>query len=262
MKVQIITIVTGDYKNYFEMFYNTLRYFMPDDNKLITVLTDDAEMTRGIENVKTIVIPNMLYPTVNVNKMFFCKQFMDNSADAIFFFDIDTLFLEKDYKWDDFKSHIENGEVFLTSHPFYVLQHDATIWGGSKDSMVENLYTSNLTEKDPRFACFIDDAKYCYINSAFFGARTDVFSDFVDAIVELEKKDLQKYPNGYHIPMYIDENYVNKLVNLHEHGEMDKFKFNIRSFNMLYDCDNIKIDSVFMYQKNINPDIKRQYRHE
>lgn len=254
-KIQIITIATGGYKNYVPPFLDSIRHFFPDDEKYITIFSDGLPeynyfSNEYIKRIKIEKLHNFLYPCINLNKPVLINDVLSD-VDYTVMIDIDTIFMNRpEYDWSILKKYMDNDEVLLTQHPFYSLKPDAEFWGDAPFRWINNLYTLNLTEKDSKYAAYIKDQTYTYINSAFWAANVKTMKKFNDEIIELARKDLTRYPNGYHIPKYMDENYVNKLANEYQHGKGD-LKFCIMQFSNLYNTESIVSDFVFMYQKNM-----------
>lgn len=258
MNINIITIATEDYIKYFKGFMESIHKFFPDQNKWVTLLTDYTgdfdDINSSVHFERKYIYP-LIYPTVNVNKPIFLNEEIKEKSekyDYVFIIDVDTIFITaKHYIWESLKVKMDSGAILLNTHPFYRLNDGARHWNIPKDELIQNLYTANLTEKDDRFSSYIPDGEYTYINSSFWGGNTAEVKRFNDAIIELTRKDLTKYPYGYHIPRYMDENYVNYLYYCNEYLKDNTFKLEVGGYSVLYNTDSWENDSVFMYQKNM-----------
>lgn len=255
-KIQIITIATGCYKNFVPSFIESVQHFMPNDEKRITIYSDGLLEYQYYTNkyIKLINIKplyDLIYPCININKPLFINEAIQNNADYIYWIDIDTIFKKVPYyDWNKMKNDLDSNKVLVTKHPFYILNDNEVYWGRNKEESVNNLYTKNLTEKDPLRSSYIPAEKYTYINSAFWAANKTTIKRFNDKIIELTRQDLKRYPYGYRVPNYMDENYVNKIVYLYTTGKSKEFDFEINSYTALCNMKSNEPDTVFMYQKN------------
>lgn len=264
MKIQLIYTVTGSYKGYFDEFIKSAKYFYPEAEKKITILSDGLSEYNGYtdENitVECVKFYHLIYPTVNLNKPVFINDVMDESCDYVLYFDADTIFKEvPEYDWGEFSKQLDEGKIIVSRHPFYALKDTARYWGMPKTVVIGNFFTVNVTEKDPRFASYIEDTEYTYLITSFFGGKPDALRYFNNRLIEMAQQDLQKYPFGYHIPRFMDENYANKLYVEKEKGNINDIDFYIGQFSELYDGDNDDIGTVFMYQKGMK-DLKENRR--
>lgn len=260
--INIITIATNGYKFYEENFINTVINFMPNHEKTLYVLTEKCGNDKVFNEkltIKYVKIFDMIYPTLNINKMMFTKQIIEDfKSEYTFYFDIDSTFLEKENVfWEDFENIIKANKLILTKHPFYMIDGDDRIYFLPNSHTIENFYTPNLTERDNRYASYIEEYEYEYINSALFGGKTEIVLTFCNDINNLIKKDLTRhfYPDhemSYHIPQYMDENYVNKLANMQMHNEYTNIQFSIDNYSVLNNWTNKSKDTVFIMQKNMD----------
>ena len=254
--IQIVCIVTGTYEEYFKGFIESLENFFPLNRKFLTILTDNLDLPKNYKcgkniDIETFYLPNLLYPTINLNKPVLLNDQLFTKLDYYFIIDVDTIFMQKDYDfWQSLMKRMNDGEILLTKHPFYSMADNARLWGLMKKDLISNLYTDNLTEKDNRFSSYIPDGEYTYVNSSFWGGKRDAVKEFNDKIIELAKCDLTRYPNGWHIPKYMDENYINKMYWDFSNGESD-LKLHADTYSVLGNVQSNVTDTVFMYQKNL-----------
>ena len=256
--IQVICITTGLYEEYFKGFIESFENFFPGEKKLITLLTDNLSLkqkfsyNKNIIGIQTIFFPHLLYPTINLNKPVLFNAYIDKNAEYSFIVDVDTIFMKKEKEfWHLLCEVINDRNILLTKHPFYSMTKDSALWGMTKDELIHNLYTKNLTEKDERFSSYIPDVEYDYVNSSFWGGKVDAVTIFNDSIITLAKQDLVRYPYGWHIPNFMDENYVNKIHWLQQRGEYDLVKLHVDAYSILGGVESNTADSVFMYQKNL-----------
>lgn len=254
-KIQIITIATGSYNKFKENFINTIDNFFPKYAKDLIVLTDSNDINDYHLCTETKVISerleNLIYPTILINKFLFIKSRLGEKYKYCFYFDIDTLFYKcKEDVWNFIEDKIEKN-IIVSTHPFYRLRDDAKLWGLDKKQLLD--FSFNLCI-DKRRSCVIDEMKYPYIIASFIGGKIDLMRDFADKEIELTRKDLSRFPYGYYIPPFIDENYVNYIVNY------GKYPIYAGDFNVIHKAENDEklTQYVFMEQKNFGEKKERQ----
>lgn len=257
MRIQIIYIATGDYCNYAGGFIDSLRYFLPETEKKLTLLSDGKlEQYRGYNDgnvVETEIkyLFNLIYPTINLNKPVIINSVIDNTCDGVFYFDADTIFKDCEYDWSLVIEGIENGTVFFTRHPVYLLPDDSIFCGWKKNEWIDNFYTENVAETDGRFSSFIPNRDYDYIITSFWGGNVDAVKNFDNDMILHIRQDLTRYPLGYHVPKYMDENYGNRIIYEYFHGKEKKYDIVIDNFCQLYNIESVENTTGFMYQKNM-----------
>lgn len=255
-RIQIIYTATGDYKGYFYDFINSCNFFFPDYEKKITILSDGLKEFNGFKigniSIEHVKFYHLIYPTVNLNKPVFINDVMDETYDYVLYFDADTIFKEvTDYNWESILKELDEGKIIVSKHPFYALKDTAQYWGVKKEDVIKNFFTVNVTEKDSRFASYIEEETYDYLITSFFGGTPKTLKVFNNCLILLAQEDLKKYPYGYHVPRFMDENYANKLCIESKKYNDYPVKFFVGQFSELYDGDNDNLSSVFMYQKGM-----------
>lgn len=254
--IRIVYVATHSYCYYAKAFMESLPFFAPGMKKIVTILSDHLEDWDGYVNgdiISTSVIKmfDLYYPCINLHKAYFIEQLPPIGSDYIFYFDADTLFQEvPNYDWDGFFKELDEGKLAISKHPAYALKDGATLYKQEKQLWIDNFFTPNLTEKDPNSSAYIGAEKYTYVISSFFGGTRETMHAICEEIMRITRYDLSRQ-RGYHIPLYMDENYFNALVYDYENNVNDKFKFSVKQYSEVYDCDNDKYDTVFMYQKNL-----------
>jgi hypothetical protein len=84
--------------------------------------------------------------------------------------------------------------------------------------------------------------------------------DICQQINELTRKDLKR-SNSYRMPLYMDENYFNKLVYEWEFEDNRRNNFSVKNYILLTNSENIHSDGEsFIYQKN-NKEQNKRLRH-
>ena len=254
--IRIVYVATHSYCYYAKNFMESLPNFAPGMKKMVTILSDHLENFDGYWNgdiISTNVIKmfDLYYPCINLHKPYFIEQLPAVGADYVFYFDADTLFQEvPDYDWEAFFKELDEGKLAISKHPVYAMKDGAELYKTKKENWISNFFTANLTEKDPNSSAYISDSEYTYVISSFFGGSRETMHKICEEMMRITRYDLSRQ-RGYHIPLYMDENYFNALVYDYEHGVSDKFKFSVKQYSEVYGVDNDKHDTVFMYQKNL-----------
>lgn len=260
MKIEINYIATDGYVEFFDKFRDTIGNFFPGVKKIVRILSNvsrDFGITNNdVERVDVIKIFDLIYPCINLNKTYFLSQLPPTDADYVFYFDADTYFNKvSGFVFDELLDHMDEGNFCMSYHPKYNLDDSVDY----KKEDIE-IFFSCMTERDSSQLSYIDSYYYTYIISSFFCARRDVFFDVCNEVTEMIRGDMRR-DNKYRIPMYMDENYFNKLVYNYEVKNDRTFNFKIDSYILLgnsYNKENIY--NGFITQKNYNNDLKRYRR--
>lgn len=253
--IEIIYIATNGYLKYLcEYFLPTIKYFFPNDKKILRILTNCPENVpiindENITQYEVIPIFDIIYPCINLNKTYIISQLKPTNADYIFYFDADTMFQDKpNYNWEKLKNVMDKGGVIIPKHPHYLnLEIVADEW-------LKWAMTDEMTERSTNSSAYIEDKEYDYVISSLWGAKQETMYALCQKITEMIRKDMKR-ENGYHIPLYMDENYFNKLILLSKKENIG-FDFYVQHFCELYDNKNTVNDNVFCYQKQMNYEYK------
>lgn len=262
--IEIVYIVTGSYCEYAKKFFETIKYFAPGTKKIVTILSNGLENYKDYcdgDVIATRYFPifDLIYPCINLHKSYFIEQLPKTGADYIFYFDADTAFKEvPNYDWNRMFKTMDEGKMLISKHPMYAAKDTFSLLNITKKNWINNFYTENVTEKDPKRASYIDASEYTYVISSFFAANRITMHKINEEIIRLTRSDLTRYPR-YHIPKFMDENYFNALVYDYERGNNENFKFSVEQYSELWNGNNNNFDTVFIYQKNM-PDFKKNRR--
>jgi hypothetical protein len=256
--IDIIYIATDDYSKYFDGFAETLKYFLPGVPKTLKVLSN-VERDYSVENedivkVEFIKIFDLFYPCINLNKTNFINQILgDSDSEYIFYFDADTKFLPvNNAVWDNLKYFLDYDFFCISIHPFYQLK-DSVEW---KENGIKRFY-NEFTTKDETQNSYIPQNEYTYIISSFFCANKHTMKRVCDKIDEMTRGDLRR-ENGYRIPLFLDENYFNRLIFNAEFLGDKTYNFKVGEYIILNGCEsNINSAETFLLQKNFADDFKR-----
>lgn len=259
--IEVIYIATDDYSKYYDGFINTIKYFFPNETKVVRVLSNVIKdyyipEDSNIDRVEFYRIFDLFYPCINLNKTYFISQLEPTEADYVFYFDADTMFFETDDSvWENLKTDMDEGKFCLGRHPYYSISDEYSY----KNRYIENFFEF-LTTRDKTQHSYIPQYYYTYIISSFFCARRDIMNDICQQVNELTRMDLKR-SNYYTIPLYMDENYFNKLVYQWEFEGNERNNFSVKNYILLTNSENIcSKGESFIYQKN-NEESNKRLRH-
>lgn len=263
--IEIVYIVTGSYCEYARDFFDSLKYFAPGTKKIVTILSDGLEEYKNLSGGDIILtryfsIFDLIYPCINLHKNYFIEQLPDSGADYIFYFDADTVFKNvPDYGWEQMFADLDDDNVIISKHPMYAAKETFSLYNVTKKDWIDNFFTENMTERDKNRSGYIPADRYDYLISSFFAANKKTMKVLNKRIVLMTRSDLTRIPR-YHIPKFMDENYFNALAYDYSVGiNNDGLKFKVKQYSELWNGDNEKINTVFIYQKNM-PDHKKNRR--
>lgn len=259
--IEVIYIATDDYSNFYEGFIDSIKYFFPNEKKIVRVLSNVVKdyyvpEDSNVERVEFYRIFDLFYPCINLNKTYFISQLPPTEADYVFYFDADTMFFETDGNvWENLLNDMDEGKFCVGRHPYYNISDKYTY----KARYIENFFEF-LTTRDKTQHSYIPQYYYTYIISSFFCARRDIMDDICQQINELTREDLKR-SNSYRMPLYMDENYFNKLVYEWEFEDNRRNNFSVKNYILLTNSENIHSDGEsFIYQKN-NKEQNKRLRH-
>lgn len=256
--IEVIYIATDDYSKYYDDFINSIEYFFPNEKKIVRVLSNIDRSyyipeNSNIERVEYFKIFDLFYPCINLNKTYFISQLPESEAEYVFYFDADTIFFETDNSvWVNLKNDMDNGCFCIGRHPYYSISDEYSY----KWDYIENFFKF-LTTRDETQVSNIPEYYYTYIISSFFCARRDIMKDVCEQVNNMTRQDLKR-SNEYRIPLYMDENYFNKLVYNWEYCGDNRNSFSVKNYILLTNSNNIHTEGEsFIYQKNNNESNKR-----
>ena len=259
--IEVIYIATDGYSNYYEGFIDSIKYFFPNEKKKVRVLSNVEKdyyipQDSNVESVEFFKIFDLFYPCINLNKTYFISQLPKTEANYVFYFDADTMFFPTDDSvWENLMNDMNNGRFCIGKHPYYSISEEYSY----KWRYVENFFEF-LTTRDKTQLSYIPDYYYTYVISSFFCARRDIMEDVCNQVNELTRTDLRR-DNYYRIPLYMDENYFNKLVYNWEFKGDNRNDFSVKNYILLTNSDNIHSEGEsFIFQKN-NKESNKRLRH-
>lgn len=259
--IEVIYIATDGYSNYYDEFINSIKYFFPHDEKIVRVLSNVERdyfipENSNVNRVEFYKIFDLFYPCVNLNKTYFITQLPKTEAEYVFYFDADTIFFPTDDSvWENLMNDMNNGRFCIGKHPYYSISEEYSY----KWRYVENFFEF-LTTRDKTQVSYIPEYYYTYVISSFFCARRDIMEDVCNQVNEMTRKDMCR-SNYYRMPLYMDENYFNKLVYNWEFCDDKRNNFSVKNYILLTNSNNIYSEGEsFIFQKN-NKEANKRLRH-
>lgn len=230
--IEIVYICTSTYKNYTGKFLESLQYFFPNTAKILKILTDDvfsikqlAEETNNLDNVTLdiIKITDLPYPLINLGKFAYIYDYLDENANYVFYFDADTMFIEKDSQyWNNLENVLNSGKLLLSPVVTYSLafypdeyredERPYRIWDMEIfKNRCEERITSQLYDK-----LNIPDPSYVWASTSFIAGTYNTMKLFLDK-ANRKVQEVMVNPtidgiNEYIIPRLFDESVANKMI--------------------------------------------------
>lgn len=271
-KIQIVYICTAKYKLCAEAFFSSLHYFFPEEEKIVTVLTDDVNYISDMfENIKDTFSNNKIYsldinkitdlpyPLINLSKFYFVRDYINEDADFVFYFDSDTVFCKKEPNfWANLFNVINNNKILVSPNGGYLASffyenyiesqrpyriYDTEIFRNRCDERKDSPLYDKL---------HIPDKSYVWVTTSFIAANKEMMKSFCDLV----NRKTQEYMVGevkdgiasYYIPRLFDETVVNKLIHESFCGRLLGFDFIVKPYASFENCEIP--DYTFMLQKS------------
>ena len=199
MTIDIFYIATGVYAEYFPKYLETLPLFFPGVNKRIHIISDLLSEYNGYNSndisIEVIYQLDLPYPLMSLLKTHFIKNYLPNDAEYVFYFDSDTIFLEKNEAyWNNLYNMLNNDEILLANHP-------------------GNHYPAYEVSEES--SAFIPRGVFFFpIIGSFFGGKKEKIKIFLEEVNKKISNDLTKHKNGHqvhYIPPLFDQDYITSL---------------------------------------------------
>ena len=239
--IDIFYIATGVYTTYFDNFLCTVHNFLPSYNKRIHVISDGLKEYNGYNengiSINVIFQMDLPYPIIPLLKSKFISYNLTDDMKYVFYFDADTIFLEKDDEyWEIFIKDIDNGNFLLSNHP--------------------GNYYRTYSIPDTSKAFIAPGFFYYTIISSFYGGSIDGMKKICEKELSMISSDLTSHVNGHqshYIPPLFDQDYVNKIAD-----ESNDMSFSIKYFVNIHWFSNSqdRHEENFIEQKY---DIQRKF---
>lgn len=253
-KIQIVYICTAKYKFFSESFFSSLHHFFPEEEKIVTVLTDDVNYISDMfENIKDTFSNNKIYsldinkitdlpyPLINLSKFYFVKDYINEDADFVFYFDADTIFCEKEPDfWKKLFNVLNNNKILVTPHLSYLSSFFPENYIESQrpyriydmevfKNVCDERESSPLYDK-----LHIPDRSYIWVITSFVASNKETMKNFCDLVNRKTQECMIGEVKGgipsYHIPRLFDETIINKLIHDSFCGRLSGFDFIVKPY--------------------------------
>lgn len=238
--IDVFTTATGPYKGFIPNFVSSLTNFFPHNKKRLHIFIDDAsnlpETDNSIELIATEII-DLPFPMIPIQKTFIQSQRVTKEMKYVFYFDIDTFFMSKDDSVFDWLAKlVDDDNVVMSRHPHYDY---------------EEYKATALAERNPNSKAYIPEEFNGKIISSFWGGKAQEVLKMCALVNDMAKYDLWKLR---YFPMFVDENYINKILWLYKKGEVKDIKFFTTEHLIILPGTDFAVDAphVFLLQKYDN----------
>lgn len=273
--VQVIIIATAKYIEYAKSAIFSISDFWPDSNKLLYFLCDDVEQGENIlESVnderivkkKVIKITDLLYPLINLCKPCYIKDYLDEEADYVFYFDSDTEFIKRDNEfWNGIKNVLDTNKILIPISVNCVNSFYPSIYAEGQrgnvmfDTQIAKMYNEN--EDSPVHDIYeINDSTYLWAMTSCIGAKRIVMKEFAEYYIEfannLIKRNISQVSYIYEIPKLSDETIINQIIHNSDIGKDTRFLFSIHPYAKQTTLIPVE-DFTFMLQKHQGKQFKK-----
>ncbi|MBW4730052.1 hypothetical protein [Prevotella melaninogenica] len=246
LKIGIYYICTGPYKGWFPGFLESLKNFLPGDEKHLKIISDGLDDYHDYYDDKHRIyvdsidkIHNYPWPIVTLFKFKYILDNKDDSFDYCFYFNGNSEILVKsNLFWDNFRTILAKNDLLVTYH--------------ASDAIIDDI--QNFKKGDKKIdkknsSSYIGTANYIYVQACFWGGKATAIYQMCHEHLNLVSKDLLNHI----IAPWDDETYYNKYIYINpdhlkikymmcfyaqEIGCIDKYKDEV--FALLRNNDNFK----------------------
>lgn len=243
----IFYIATGVYKEYFNKFFETIKYIFPNHKKKKLIIISDGLKEYNNKNVNgfDVIVEEFIdypYPFININKFQIINSYANkHNIDIIVYFDSETYFIEKDNEFfDDLIDKSRKKMISLIPPYFINYTFRDFIWG------INNYSNWGQAHNFEDFSFFYKTYDYDTIDTSYKWLQTSFFMCSKDILINVDK--ILQSMISYNLRVmgcklnFSDEFYINYLNRYYD----DIFYGD-------YYCDDKeyinKFSSKFFYQK-------------
>lgn len=192
-KIAVYYIATGDYKNLFPDFLESLQNLYPSNQKIVKLISDGLEEYKDYEKGKVRVdlcprINDYPWPIVALYKMWHILENIDKTCDYSCYFNANSI----------------------------INPHSPICFDLDKLTVSYHSFCSKKWEYDPwqyidlskESSAYLENGTYEYVQSGFFFGPTPLIEKMCEEVIQL-----LKYDTACHIfAQWHDESYLNKWV--------------------------------------------------
>lgn len=237
MKIALLYICTGKYKQFFEDFYKSAeKYLLLGNEKHYYVWTDDNRLADDLENV-TIIYKE-------------CSGF---PADSLFRFEM-FLQIEGELKKYDFIYFVNSNAIFLKPVGKEILPNETGlamgIWRGVREHQHYMFYPY---ERNRKSLAYVEPYKppYIYFMGGLNGGTAGAYLEMVRSLARNIRDD---YNRGI-IAKYHDESHINAYMRNHQCKILDA------SLNLPEEIMTSESKMIFLKKTHIDPYFNKNRRN-
>ena len=207
--------------------------FFPLFQKRLHVISDGLkEYSEWRNEDNSIVIDvtyqmDMPYPLLPLTKTYFIENLLPNDSKYTFYFDADTIFLDKNEQfWQNLYENINRNEILISFQPKMIKTNDVVSKLSNAKIPTENYYP---------------------VISSFFGGKTDKIIELCRQMNNCVSNDLTFQINKqqfHYIPPLFDQDYMNKIV-----YDSCNLSFLIKKYILISWFEEEYSDDIFIEQK-------------
>ena len=190
-KIAVYYIATGEYKNLFPGFLESVHNLFPNNKKIVKLISDGLEEYKTYEkdNVKVELCPrinNYPWPIVALYKMWHIYENFDHECEYACYF---------------------NGNSIINNHASDALSLEKiTASYHSFNSKVNPYNPWTYININPNSSAYLKNETYEYVQSGFFFGTSNLIYKMCDEIIQLTKEDTRRHI----FAQWHDESYFNK----------------------------------------------------
>ncbi len=203
-KIAVFYIATGDYKQLFPKFLDSLHNFFPKHKKIVKLISDGLEEFDNYKqgNVEVQLCPRINdypWPVVALYKMWHIYQNFDESCELSCYFNGNAIV----------NSHREDifdfNKITVSYHSFCSQKHPYNPWKYININKNSSAYLENET--------------YEYIQSGFFFGPSNLIYKMCQDVIEMIRYDTRRFQ----FAQWHDESYLNKWCVLNKENVEKKY---------------------------------------
>jgi hypothetical protein len=199
-KVAIIYIATGPYITFWKEFYkNFNNKFCPNTHLDFFLFTNQTEIAIGKKNVFCNYIEHEPWPYITLKRFEFIESISSSLKEYNYIFFCNSNLICKDKIYLDDLGLFNMGKLGFVQHPEMSYKPRES-WPVENNIIESNAYLEKTSLNS-------------YVQGCFYGGGSGRFLEMIQILAQWTKEDL----SNDIIPIWHDESYLNKYVNMNSH---------------------------------------------
>ena len=240
-KIGIYYICTGPYKGWFPGFLESLKDFLPGDEKHLKIISDGLDEFHDYSDDKHRIYVDSIdkihdypWPIVALFKFKYILDNRDDSFDYCFYFNGNCAILSKsDSFWDNLRRTLLQNDLLVTYHAGNAIVND-----------IKNFKRGNRKIDKRNSSSYIGTSNYIYVQTGLFGGKAAAIYQMCQEHLILVSKDLLNHI----IAPWDDETYYNKYI--YSNPEHFKIKYMMCFYAQEIGCIDKYKNEVFALLRN------------